>query len=300
MFVTLPLFAIPVDCNSFVLDCTPTLWMDAIMHYLVILSLTPLLTYSDYDKIMKQQALSTAVVLERIEMSFAPQACDNAVDHSLYHIIPHSQCTQLYQATGYTSFMVWMLYAFLESGTSFMYIYSAGLTLWLAYDWVNIITDYVYLEPIRAKYRKEGVLPKNIAVIKSGGQDTNLTSIIQYDVDVTNSDEYTKTVTACARIKTGDEHKLLILPSEPFTAFVAEAPPPKSWLTIVKLVVSPVGLISFYTWKEDTGLLEKCLFAAITGSLFVICSFCYAMVIVSIEHNPLAGKRGNTIVFVKS
>ena len=181
-----------------------------------------------------------------------------------------------------------------------MYYKTFLFPLWLAYEWVCIITDYLYLQPIQAKYQKEGILPKNIIVLKSGGPATNLTSIIQYEVDITNSYGYSKTVTAYARIKTGDEHKLLILPSEPTTAFVPEEPLPKSWLTIAKLVASPLGVISFYTWKENASVLEKCVFAVITGTLFVISSVYYGMATVSIVHNPSAGKRGNTVVFLKS
>ena len=107
-------------------------------------------------------------------------------------------------------------------------------------------------------------------------------------------------MTAYARIKAGDEHKLLILPSEPTTAFVPEAPPPKSWHTIAKLVASPLGVISFYTWKENTGVLEKCMFAAITCTLCVLSSVCFAMVTVSSVHIPSAGKRGNTVVALKN
>ena len=59
-------------------------------------------------------------------------------------------------------------------------------TLWLAYDWIVIITDYLYLQPIQAKYQNEGIQPKNITVLKSGGPTTNLTSIIQYEVDITS------------------------------------------------------------------------------------------------------------------
>ena len=173
-------------------------------------------------------------------------------------------------------------------------------TLWLAYDWIVIITDYLYLQPIQAKYQNEGIQPKNITVLKSGGPTTNLTSIIQYEVDITNNHGYSETVTAYARIKTGDEHKLLILPSEPTSAFVPEAPPPKSWPTIAKLVISPLGIICFYTWKENASVLEKCLFAAITVTLFVISAVCYVMATVSIMHNPSAGKQGNTVVFLKS
>ena len=181
-----------------------------------------------------------------------------------------------------------------------MYYKTFLFPLWLAYEWVCIITDYLYLQPIQAKYQKEGILPKNIIVLKSGGPATNLTSIVQYEVDIANSDGYSKTVTAYARIKTGDEHKLLILPSEPTTAFVPEEPLPKSWLTIAKLVASPLGVISFYTWKENASVLEKCVFAVITGTLFVISSVYYGMATVSIVHNPSAGKRGNTVVFLKS
>ena len=300
MFVALPLFAIPVECHARDLDCTPTVWMDAIFHYLVTLGLIPLYSYSTNDKIKKRQAASAAVALDRIEQPFVPQADDRVIDHSLYNIIPRSQCSQLYLATGIVSFMIWMLYASFEPGILAMYyFYLAGLTLWLAYDWVGIITDYYYLEPIQSKYQEEGILPKNITVLKSGGHATNLTSIIQYYVDVTSSDGYTKTVTAHARITTGDEHKLLILPSEPSTAFVAEAPPPKSWTTIAKLVASPLGLISFYSWKENAGWLEKCIFASITGTLFVISFLCFAVVTVSNKHNPAAGKQGDTVVFLK-
>ena len=134
-------------------------------------------------------------------------------------------------------------------------------------------------------------------MLKSGGHATNLTSIIQYEVDITNSDGYTQTVTTYAQIKTGNEHKLLILPSEPTTAFVPEEPPPKSWLTIATLVVSPFGVISFYTWKENAGVLENCMFAAITCTLFVISSVCFAIVPVCSVHNPSAGKQGSTVVF---
>ena len=300
MFVALPLFAIPVECNARDLDCTPTVWMDAILHYLVTLGIIPLYFYSTNDKIKKCQAANAAVVLDRVENPFVPQIDDRVVDHSLYDLIPCSSCSRMYLATGSVSFMVWMLYASFESGIlAIYYFYLAALTLWLAYDWVNIITDYHCLEPLRSKYQKEGILPKNITVLKSGGHSTNLTSIIQYDVDVTSSDGYTKTMTAHARIKTGDEHKLLILPSEPTTAFVAEAPPPKSWQTIAKLVASPLGLISFYTWKENAGLFEKCMFASITGTLFVISFLCFAVVTVSNKHNPAAGKQGDTVVFLK-
>ena len=332
MFVALPLFAIPFDCNAYDLDCTPTVWMDAILHYILVLGMIPLQSYLENDRMKKQQAAYAALTVNRfenpfpslypyleyeirkkrqanfdtialdwVEKPFVPLACDRVVYHSLYGLIPASNRTRLYLTTGFVSFMVWMLCASFEYGTfTIYYFYLAGLTVWMGYTVAEIIMDNIHLEPVRAKYQREGILPKNITVLKSGGPATNLTSIIQYEVDITNSNGYSKTVTAYARIKAGDEHKLLILPSEPTTAFVPEAPPPKSWLTIATLVASPLGVISFYTWKENASVLEKCVFAAITCTLCVISSICFAMGVVSLVHNPSAGKRGNTVVFLKS
>jgi hypothetical protein len=307
MLVALPLFAIPADCNANDLDCTPTVWMDAILHYIAILGFSSLFfSYIIHDHMKKWQTAPDWVAPkwvapDRVEKPFVPKAEDRAVDHSLFIIPPASNHARLYLATGLVSFMVWMLYASFECGIfAICYFYLVGLTIWLAYGWVAIITDYLYLEPMQSKYQREGLLPKNITVLKSGGHATNLISIIQYEVDITNSNGYSKTLTAHARIKTGDEHKLLILPSEPTTAFVPEDPPPKSWQTIAKLVASPLGVISFYTWKENAGVLEKCMFATTTGTLFVVSFLCYSMLTVSLLHNPSAGKRGNTVVFLKN
>ena len=303
MFVALPLFVIPFDCNLNYLDCTPTVWMDAILHYIVILGHTSLFIDYFLDSLKKGIRLPNfvAIALDWVEKPFVPLAGDRVVYHSLYGLISATNRTRLYLTTGFVSFMVWMLCASFEYGTvTFYYFYLAGLTVWMEYTVAEIIMDNIHLEPVRAKYQREGILPKNITVLKSGGPATNLTYIIQYEVDITNSNGYSKTVTAYARIKAGDEHKLLILPSEPTTAFVPEAPPPKSWLTIATLVASPLGVISFYTWKENASVLEKCVFAAITCTLCVISSICFAMGVVSLVHNPSAGKRGNTVVFLKS
>jgi hypothetical protein len=227
-----------------------------------------------------------------------PDAGVTHVDNILHFHIPSTSHARLYLAIGSFSFIVWMFYASFECGIfGLLYVQIARYTLWLAYDWAAIIIDFLYLQPLQMKYQNEGIQPKNITVLKSGGHATNLTSIIQYDVDITDSDGFSQTVTTYAQIKTGDEHKLMILPSEPTTAFVPEAPPPKSWQTIAMLVASPLGIICFYNWKENASVLEKCLFASITGTLFVISSACFAMVPVSIMHNPSAGKRGSTVVF---
>ena len=302
MFVVLPLFAIPADCKTYDLDCTPTVWMDAILHYLIILGINTLyFSYLVHEFMKKVQANLAAIAPERIEKPFVPEAGIIHNDNVLHVLIPATSHACLYLATGSISVMVWMLYASFECGISLiLYVPIALYSLWLAYDWAAIIIDYLYLQPIQTMYQNEGILPKNITVLKSGGLATNLTSIIQYDVDITDSDRFSQTLTTYAQIKTGDEHRLLILPSEPTTAFVPEAPPPKSWQTIAMLVASPLGVINFYTWKENTSVLEKCLFAVITSTLFVISSACFAMAPVSSVHNPSAGKRGSTVVFPKN
>jgi hypothetical protein len=53
MFVALPLFAMPLECNEPDKDCTPTVWMDAILHYIVILGLITLFSYFVHDKMKK-------------------------------------------------------------------------------------------------------------------------------------------------------------------------------------------------------------------------------------------------------
>ena len=302
MVVTLPLFAIPVDCNTFDLDCTPTVWMDAILHYILVLGIFTLyIPYLMHEFRKKGQANLEAVAPERVERPFVPDAGFKRVDSVLHVLIPATSYACLYLATGSISVMVWMLYALFEIGIfGLSYVQLALFALWLAHDWAAIIVDLLYLQPARTKYQNEGIQPKNITVLKSGGHATNPTSIIQYDVDITNNHGYSETVTTFAQIKTGDEHKLLILPSEPTTAFVPEEPPPKSWLTIAKLVASPLGIISFYTWKENASVMDKCLFAIITCTLFVISLFCYSMVTLSSVHNPSAGKQGNTVVFPKN
>ena len=107
-------------------------------------------------------------------------------------------------------------------------------------------------------------------MLKQGGHALNLIYITQYVVDVTSSDGYTNVTTAYERIQSGDQDKLLICPFEPQTALMQEAPQPKRWQTTAMLVASPLGIISFYNWKENIGMLEK-LYLLPSLVLFVTC-----------------------------
>ena len=165
MFVALPLFVIPFDCNLNYLDCTPTVWMDAILHYIVILGHTSLFIDYFLDSLKKGIRLPNfvAIALDWVEKPFVPLAGDRVVYHSLYGLISATNRTRLYLTTGFVSFMVWMLCASFEYGTvTIYYFYLAGLTVWMEYTVAEIIMDNIHLEPVRAKYQREGILPKRI------------------------------------------------------------------------------------------------------------------------------------------
>ena len=119
MFVALPLFVIPIDCNVNDLDCTPTVWMDAILHYILTLGMIPLQSYLEHDRMKngltyfdaialklvenpfpslylyleyeirkKSRANFDAIALDWVEKPFVPQAGDRVVDHTLYGLTP--------------------------------------------------------------------------------------------------------------------------------------------------------------------------------------------------------------------
>ena len=43
---------------------------------------------------------------------------------------------------------------------------------------------------------------------------------------------------------------------------------------IAKVVASPFGITSFYTWKENLGFWDNCVFAIISGTLCFLPSLC--------------------------
>ena len=173
MLVALPLFAIPADCNAYDLDCTPTVWMDAILHYIAVLGFSSLyFSYIINDQMKKWQTAPDWAVPywvapewvapDRVEKPFVPKTEDRAVDHSFFVIPPASNHARLYLATGLLSFMVWMLYASFESGIfAICYFYLVALTVWLAYGWAAIIIDYLYLEPILKEYYQQNLVLYN-------------------------------------------------------------------------------------------------------------------------------------------
>ena len=151
MLVALPLFAIPADCNAYDLDCTPTVWMDAILHYILVLGMIPLQSYLENDRMKKQQAAYAALTVNRfenpfpslypyleyeirkkrqanfdtialdwVEKPFVPQAGDRVVDHFLHALTPASSRALLYLATGSASFILWMVYTLLENGIPYV------------------------------------------------------------------------------------------------------------------------------------------------------------------------------------
>ena len=278
VFAALPLAIIPAECKAYNLEFSVTMLIDAVLHHILVLGLVPLQSHLVNDSKKKNQACTSAIVLNTIEKPFVPETNDRVVDHSLYYQTPSSKyCSHLYLSAGCICFMIWMMYASFECGISGVYcLYMAILTVWLTNAVVDIMMDYLQLESECAKYRKEGIFPKNVTVIKSGSPACNPTSIIQYEVDSSSIDGTTKTVMVQAWIKSGDEHEICILPSDPITVFVMpEALPPKDWQTIVKLLVSPFGVISFYTWKGNAGFWDNCMFAIITGTLCFFYLFVY-------------------------
>ena len=307
MFVALPLFAMPLECNAPDKDCTPTVWMDAILHYLIILLLMTLFSYFVHDKMKKCQAtIPCSVAMDRVEKPFVPPSVDRVVDHSLFRIPPLSNRCNLYLTTWFVSFMLCIIYANVYAdiiGSSFIVkaFSSAGILLMFMFG-VNTAVDFVHMKLLHAKYCNEGIPPKNVSVLKSGVHAQIPISIIQYDLNVTNSDGFSQTVTAQARIKTGDEHKLLILPSDPTTAFVPVADL-KDWKTVLKEIVVQLYVcimwFSYFTWKDSSTFSEKCIFTVIAGTLCVISSGCFAMYSIARVHDPAMGKRGDTFVLLK-
>ena len=159
MFVALPLFVIPFDCNSNYLDCTPTVWMDAILHYTIILGFDSLyFSYLTHDKTKKVQANLAAIAPDRVEKPFMPDAGIIHVDNVLHVFIPATSHARLFLAIGSISAVVWILYASFECGIPlYLYVQIAFYSLLLAYNWAAIIIDYLYLQPIQTKYQNEGI-----------------------------------------------------------------------------------------------------------------------------------------------
>ena len=231
---------------------------------------------------------------------------DRVVDHSLFLNPPLSSCCNLYLTTWFVSFMLCMIYVNFYSdimGPSFFEkaLFSAGILMMFMVV-VSAIVEFVHMKSLHAKYCNEGIPPKNVSVLKSGVHALNLISIIQYDLDISNSDGFTETVIGQARIKTGDEHKILILPSDPTTAFVPVAAL-KDWKKVLREIAFQLflGMVCFslLRWKDSATLSEKCLFTVIAGTLCVISSGCFAMYNIACVHNPAMGKCGDTVVHLK-
>jgi hypothetical protein len=201
--------------------------------------------------------------MDRVERPFVPPAVDSVVDHSLLLKPPLSSCYCLYLSTWFVSFILCILYVNVYSdiiGPSFIVnaFSSAGILLMFTVL-VSTIVDFVHMKSLHAKYCNEGIPPKNVSVLKSGVHALIPISIIQYDLDVTNSDGFSQTVTVQARIKTGDEHKILILPSDPTTAFVPVADL-KDWKIVLMEIVLQlfpcVMLFIYFPWKDSSTYSE--------------------------------------------
>ena len=82
--------------------------------------------------------------------------------------------------------------------------------------------DYLQKKPKWTKYQDQKEPPKIITMLKLGNYTFNQASIIQQEASNNISDEKIMTVMAHVPIKAGDEHNILILPSDLGTDFVSE------------------------------------------------------------------------------
>ena len=127
------------------------------------------------------------------------------------------------------------------------------------------------MEPLQAQFQEEGLPLKNMTILKSGCSeacDINI-SIIQYEVDVTNSIGMSDSVRVQARIYEENLPSLRVLPLQP-TSICAPGPPGFLPGFIYILLASPLGCISFYDWNESDNWQEKWEFALVTTTLCIL------------------------------
>ena len=148
----------------------------------------------------------------------------------------------------------------------------------LAYMVALIIMDYIYVEPLQAQFRKEGLPLKNMTVLKSTEfvpSQFNI-HIIQYEVDVINSTGMSDCVRVQAFTFEQNLDSLCVIPLQP-TSICGPGPPGLSTGSMCTLLASPLGFISFYDWNVSDSWHEKCVFALVTATLCMLGALCFAI-----------------------
>ena len=176
-------------------QCSMTTWIDALAHYFIVLGLF-LIQHFLRNYITKKNPVDIqAVALDTVTKPFVPlpQSYNDVVDQSILLLSP---CTHHRLTCHYTALLFFgmrMLYGVSKYSDNeyktclsfFMTMFSA----FLANSVVSIIMDYIYIEPLQAQFREEGLPLKNMTVLKLGGPVLRCFNIhiIQYEVDVINS-----------------------------------------------------------------------------------------------------------------
>jgi len=271
-------------------------WLDAVTHYFFIAGIQFL--YRRYTTKRKDAAFH-AVVLDKVVKPFVPEPTDRVSYHALLCPPPESSRAWKYLHVGFGSLVVWVMYGSEMTRFGIWYFTLLIFTFPLTWSAASALVDRFCLKSLRHQFLQEGVPPKHMTVLKSGGQDGRTVSIIHYEIEFATNDGMAETVTVMARVNTVDERRILILPSVMTSIFAPTLP--KSDINERLMVLgSPVAFVIFVYCEisrlENASSINTIIFGLITGTLCIIASVCFAMASAQRVIDSAMGKTGATIV----
>jgi hypothetical protein len=320
-FLILPFLLLPLDCcvqGEGLEQCNLIMWFDGVLHWLALLGLYFYHGHLMKQSIKKKQTETQAVAIGKVTK---PVESPGRVSYQSLFLPPgDSNRYFIYSEAKNLTILAWILYISVNMNVNEKY---AGLSTFLAIMSVAIgailtanLMGHLYVLPLRARFEEEGLSPKNLTVLKSGGHEKQLFSIIQYETEMTKSDGNTETVYVQARVPTSKENAALILPSNPKSIFFSAQPSTaqllrdaplashhalRTWL----ILKSALGLVLFLLvifylslryCREDASVKERLVFALITIALCTISSWCQAMANLGRILDSALGRTGETII----
>ena len=274
------------------------LWLTTWLSWDSILSNNSFDNYRQTEKLVDIQAVALDTV--SIPIVPPPQTYNDIFDQTFLFITPLQYQYMIYAYAACPLFGLWFLYGLTKYGNDEYTISTFSLmfsfTTLLAVLSVSITTNYIYVEPLRMQFREKGLPLKIMIVLKSGGSNAphKTISIIQYEVDITNSTGMTDIVKVQACIVGKDTDSLHVLPMQPMS-ICAPGPPEHTTMSIYILLASPFGCISFYDWNESDSKHEKCVFAIITATLCMLGALCISRSALNVM-DVMKGKSKSTII----